>query len=90
MSLNYLVYHNIFATVVGAIVTLGLENYLLDINTVVTRYMKYQDQNLDLMFCTLLQVFSCKQGYLVIYIALMLPILPEAACLDSTGIGESE
>ena len=62
MNLNYWVYHNISATVVGDLVTLGLENYFLDINTVVTRYMKYQDQdvyngykNLDLMFCMLLQ-----------------------------------
>ena len=74
MNLNYWVYHNI--------VILVLENYFLDINTVVTRYVKYQDQNLDLLFCMLLQVFPCKQGYLVIYIALMLPILPEAACLE--------
>ena len=62
MNLNYLVYRNILATVVASywgdgynLVTLGL-----DINTVVTRYVKYQDQNLDLMFCMLLQAFSCK------------------------------
>ena len=67
--MNYWVYHNIFATVVAAywddgfnFVTLGLENYFLDINAVVTRDVNYQGQdvhngykNLDLMFCMLLQ-----------------------------------
>ena len=62
MNLSYLVYHNIFATVVGDLVTFGLENHFLDINVVVTSYAKYRDQdvhngykNLDLMFCMLLQ-----------------------------------
>ena len=40
-------------------------------------------KKLDLMFCMLLQAFSCNQGYLIICIALMLPILPEAACLGA-------
>ena len=85
MSFNYLVYHNTLATVVAAywddgynLATLGL-----GINTV-----SGPEPGPHVLHVT--ASFSCKQGYLVIYIALMLPILPEAACLDSTGIGESE
>ena len=64
MSLNYLVCHSILATAVAAywddgynLVTLGLEKYFLDIDTVVTKCVKDQDQNLDLTFCMLLQAF---------------------------------
>ena len=57
MNLNHWVYHNIFATVVGDLVILVLEKYFLDIDTVVTKCVKDQDQNLDLTFCMLLQAF---------------------------------
>ena len=94
MNLNYLVYHNILATVVASywddgynLVTLGLENYFLDINTVVTRYMKYQGGTCTTATRTWTSCLACycylfmHPGYCVIYIALMPPILPEAACL---------